>query len=136
METEQTKPKTIDEYLSAVPENIREILEKLRETIHSAAPSAKEVISYGMPAFKINSVLVYFAVAKNHIGFYPTTSPIVVFKDDLAEYKTSKGAIQFPMDKPLPFDLIRKIVEYRVIEDSMKAKKKSSQTAKTIKKSS
>jgi len=124
MTTEQTKPKTIDEYLSAVPENIRKILEKIRETIHSAAPSAKEVISYGMPAFKINSVLVYFAAAKNHIGFYPTASPIVVFKEELAEYKTSKGAIQFPIDKPIPYDLITRIVEYRAYEDSMKAKKK------------
>ena len=81
MTEEKTKPATIDEYLSTVPENIRKILEKLRGTIHEAAPNAKEVISYGMPAFKINSVLVYFAAAKNHIGFYPTASPILVFKE-------------------------------------------------------
>lgn len=124
MESQDIKPTTIDEYLSSVPENIREKLEKLRSTIHSAAPDAKEVISYGMPAFKINSVIVYFAAAKNHIGFYPTSSPIVVFKEELAEYKTSKGAIQFPIDKPIPFDLITRIVEYRVYEDSLKAKKK------------
>lgn len=120
----------IDEYIESVPSEHRQKLEEIRAIIRNAAPEAKEVISYGMPAFKINRVLVYFALAKKHIGFYPTSSPIIVFKDELAEYKTSKGAIQLPIEKPLPVDLLTKIVKYRVDEDSlavhqMKTKKSS-----------
>ena len=86
----------------------------LRNEIKSVAPESIEVISYNMPAFKMKEVLVYFAVNKNHIGFYPTPSAIIEFKEELVPYKTSKGAIQFPIDKPLPYDLIRKIVKFRV----------------------
>ncbi len=115
---------TVDEYLSSVPENVRDILEKLRKLIRQAAPKAQEVISYNMPAYKQNGVLVYFAAAKEHIGFYPTGTPIVAFKDELAKYKTSKGAIQFPLDKPLPATLIKDIVKFRMAEDEEAAAKK------------
>lgn len=118
------KFKTIDEYISICPSDIRKILEELRGVIRTSAPNAREVISYNMPAFRQNKVLVYFAASKNHIGFYPTTSPIVVFEKELKDYKTSKGAIQFPLDKPFPFDLVKKIVEYRVQEDEKQAKTK------------
>lgn len=118
------KFKTIDEYISICPSDIRKILEELRGVIRTSAPNAREVISYNMPAFRQNKVLVYFAAAKNHIGFYPTASPIVVFEKELKDYKTSKGAIQFPLDKPFPFDLVKKIVEYRVQEDEKQAKTK------------
>ncbi len=127
MET-TTKFKTVDEYLSASPENTKAILEELRKVIRQAAPQAEELISYNMPAFKQHGVLVYYAAYKNHIGFYPTASPIKVFKDELAIYKTSKGAIQFPIEEPLPHGLIKKIVKYRVKEvlekASIKGKKK------------
>lgn len=109
--------KTIDEYISAFPKDVREILEQIRQTIKKAAPKSVEVISYGMPAFKQHKVLVYFAAGKNHIGFYPTPNPIKVFSKELESFKTSKGAIQFPLDKKIPLTLISKIVKYRVIED-------------------
>ena len=116
MKSSKKKFKNIDDYFSTVPEAIRNKLQKIRETIHKAAPKAEEVISYNMPAFKQNSVLVYFAVFKNHIGFFPTAKPIVVFKEELAEYQTSKGAIQFPLDKKIPSGLISRIAKFRVKE--------------------
>jgi len=121
-----------DEYIAMFPANIRAILQKLRATIKKAAPGSEEVISYNMPAFKLNAVLVYFAANKEHIGFYPTASPIVAFKKELVNYKTSKGAIQFPIDKPIPLKLIKDIVQYRVKEDlsKVKAKKKISSVKK------
>ncbi|MBS1772158.1 MAG: DUF1801 domain-containing protein [Bacteroidetes bacterium] len=112
---------TIDEYHALAPKAVRDIMDDMRATIKQAAPKATEVISYNMPAFKQNGVLVYYAAAKEHIGFYPTSAPIVVFKEELAKYKTSKGAIQFPLDKPLPKTLIKKIVKYRIAEDEAKA---------------
>jgi len=122
MKSNQKKFKNIDDYFSTVPEAIRNKLQKIRETIHKAAPKAEEVISYNMPAFKLNRVLVYFAAFKNHIGFFPTAKPIVVFKEELADYKTSKGAIQFPLDKRIPLGLISKITKFRVKEDLEKEK--------------
>lgn len=104
----------IDEYHQAYPKEIQEILQQLRQAILQAAPKATETISYGMPAFKLNKVLVYYAVYKNHIGFYPTPKPIVHFKEDLISFKTSKGAIQFPINQKLPLALIKKIVKFRV----------------------
>ena len=106
--------KNIDEYINLYPSDVREILEQLRNEIKSVAPEAIEVISYNMPAFKMNEVLVYFAAYKKHIGFYPTPDAITEFKDELAPYKSSKGAVQFPLDKPLPLDLIRRMVKYRI----------------------
>ncbi|MDR3695890.1 DUF1801 domain-containing protein [Mucilaginibacter sp.] len=118
------KFKTVDEYFSSFPENIRDILEIMRSTIKQEAPNAQEVISYNMPAFKANGVLVYYAAYQGHIGFYPTSTPIEFFKHELSAYKFSKGAIQFPIDKPLPVDLIRRMVKFRVQQDSEKAGKK------------
>ena len=100
------KFKTIDEYHASFPEDIQKILQQLRQTIKQAAPQATETISYNIPTFKLNKNLVHYAAFKEHIGFYPTSSPLTVFKDELATYKTSKGAIQFPLDKPLPTALI------------------------------
>lgn len=119
-----TKFTSIDEYHETFPSNIKKILQTLRTTIKQAAPKAEEVISYNMPAFKLHGVLVYYAAHKEHIGFYPTSSPIAVFKDELAAYKTSKGAIQFPLDKPLPKDLIKSMVKFRMgeVEEKLKAK--------------
>jgi uncharacterized protein YdhG (YjbR/CyaY superfamily) len=113
---------TIDEYIETFPVEIQSILEKLRRTIRKAAPEAAEVISYQMPAFKQNGVLVYFAAHQNHIGFYPTSSGIAAFKKELSAYKGSKGAVQFPLDQPLPFDLVEKIVKFRVKENLAKKK--------------
>jgi len=127
------KPKSIDEYISSFPEETRLLLEKMREVIKNAAPGAKEVISYQMPAFKLNKVLVYFAAHKNHIGFYPTSSPIIVFKKELSSYKQSKGAVQFPFDRPIPFDIVKKIVEFRVEEDRQEAESKKKSVPKTQK---
>ncbi len=95
---------------------------KLRRTIRKAAPKAVETISYGMPAFRMGPVLVYFAAFKDHIGFFPTSSPIPAFKKELAGYKTSKGTIHFPLDRPIPFDLVTKIVKFRLKEISGKPK--------------
>jgi len=114
--------KTMDEYIATFPENVQEILEKMRQTIREAAPEAKEAISYQMPTFKLNGNLVHFAAYKNHVGFYPTPSGIDVFKKELAPYETSKGTVKFPIDKPIPNDLVRKIVEFRVKENLDKGK--------------
>jgi uncharacterized protein YdhG (YjbR/CyaY superfamily) len=115
--------KSIDEYIEEFPDNIQTILEKVRQTIRKAAPEATEAISYQMPAFKLHGNLVYFAALKNHIGFYPTPSGIEAFEEELLPYKTSKGAIQFSLDKPIPYDLIEKIVKFRVNENIAKAKR-------------
>lgn len=123
------KYKTVDEYFSTVPKNTKNVLKALRKTIKQAAPKAEEVISYNMPALKLKGMLVYYAAAKNHIGFYPTPSAIKFFNKELAGYETSKGTIKFPIDKPLPVALIKKIVKYKVVENSANAilKKKSKQ---------
>ena len=120
------KPANIDEHIAAFPTHTQALLQQMRSIIQAAAPKATEVISYAMPAFKMNGVLVYFAGYKNHIGFYPSASPIKFFKTELAAFKFSKGAIQFPLDKKLPLPLIKKIVKFRVKENSekLKAKKK------------
>lgn len=107
---------SIDDYHTLQPVEFREVLEQVRFAIKEAAPMATETISYGMPAFKQNSVLVYYALNKKHIGFYPTPGPIAHFKQELESYKTSKGAIQFPLDKPLPLDLIKEMVRFRLEE--------------------
>jgi uncharacterized protein YdhG (YjbR/CyaY superfamily) len=114
----------IDLYISTFPVETQVLLEKIREIIKKAAPKAVEVISYGMPAFKQNGVLVYFAGYKNHIGFYPTGSGIRAFQEEISAYKNSKGAVQFPLDKSLPVGLITKMVKYRVKEDQEKVKTK------------
>ncbi len=122
---ETNKPLNIDEYIASFPEEIQMILEELRQTIRRAAPEAEEVISYAMPAIKQNGVLVYFAAYNKHIGFYPTASGIATFQSALSDYKTSKGAVQFPIGKPLPLNLVADIVKFRVIETKEKAEAKS-----------
>jgi uncharacterized protein YdhG (YjbR/CyaY superfamily) len=120
MKASDPKFQTVDEYIAAAPENKKVLLEKMRQAIKQATPKAEEVISYNMPAFKLTGVLVYYAAFKEHIGFFPTSNPIRVFKDRLTAYKTSKGAIQFPLDKPLPLSLVKEIVKFRVQEDREK----------------
>jgi uncharacterized protein YdhG (YjbR/CyaY superfamily) len=116
---------SFEEYISQFPKAVQIMLQQIRAAIKKAAPKTTEVISYGMPAFKQNKVLVYFAAGKNHIGFYPTPNPIIFFSKELTDYKTSKGAIQFPYTEPLPLKLISKIVKYRVAEDlEISSKKK------------
>jgi len=116
--------KTIDEYIAFYPDDIQAKLQKLRLVIHAAAPEATEKISYQMPTFYLNGNLVHFAAFKQHIGFFPTPSGVENFHDELSAYKTSKGTIQFPLDKPIPFDLVTRIVELRVIQNQQKAKSK------------
>lgn len=121
-------PKTIDEYISVFPKNIQEILKKIRATIQKAAPDAEETINYQMPTFTLKGNLVHFAAFKNHIGFYPTPTGIEKFKKELSSYKGAKGSVQFPLDKPIPYSLIGKIVTFRVKENleraAIKRKKK------------
>jgi uncharacterized protein YdhG (YjbR/CyaY superfamily) len=119
-----TKPKDIQEYISGFPEDIQQKLEQIRMTIKRAAPDAEEVISYGMPSFKLNGSLVWFAAFTKHIGFYPAPSGIEVFYNELSVYKSGKGSVHFRLDEPIPFDLITKIVKYRVSENMQKATNK------------
>jgi len=126
MESNQDRFNSIDEYIATFPENIQKILEALRATIKAAAPDAEEKISYQMPAFALKGNLVYFAVLKNHIGFYPTASGIQAFERELSLYEGSKGAVRFPIDKPLPLGLIGEIVKFRSAENLKKAQDKSS----------
>ena len=114
---------TIDEYIETFPIDVQKILQQIRRTIKSSAPNAEEAISYMIPTFKLQGNLVHFAAYKNHIGFYPASSGVRTFAKELTPYKTSKGAIQFPIDQPVPLALIRKIVKFRVKENAEKAKK-------------
>jgi len=113
--------RTIDEYIETFPKNVQSLLEKMRQTIRKAAPEAVEAISYQIPTFKLNGrYLVYLAAWKNHIGFYPIPSGTEAFKKELSQYKRGKGTVQFPIDKPIPYDLVRKIVIFRMKENSEK----------------
>jgi len=112
--------KSIDEYIAMFPENMKIVLQQLRIAIRESAPQARESISYQMPTFKLNGNLVHFAAHKNHIGFYPTPSAIEAFKNRLSSYKTSKGAVQFPLNEPLPLELVKEMVRFRVKENSDK----------------
>ena len=109
-----TSIKTVDDYLNTLPVDVRFVLDKLRSTIKSMAPEAEEVISYGMPGYKYHGMLVYFAAFKNHCSFFPGSSQIIKMYDELKEYNTSKGTIQFTIDKPLPVSLVKKIVKARM----------------------
>jgi len=115
--------KTIDEYIKNFPPDIQIMLEKMRRTIGKAAPEAVEAISYQIPTFKLNGNLVHFAAFKKHIGFYPTSSGIEAFKKKLSQYEGGRGSVQFRMDKPIPFDLVREIVKFRVKESLAKKKR-------------
>jgi uncharacterized protein YdhG (YjbR/CyaY superfamily) len=112
--------KTIDEYIALFPKDVRNILEALRKAIRDVAPQAEEGISYQIPTYKLNGNLVHFAAFKDHISFFPTSSGIEAFKVKLKSYKTSKGTIRFPLDEPIPFDLIEEIVRFRVKENLSK----------------
>jgi uncharacterized protein YdhG (YjbR/CyaY superfamily) len=116
-----TEINTIDEYIAGLLPDIQQIVAEIRATVKKSAPDATETISYGMPAFKQNGILVYFAAFKQHIGFYPTPSGTEEFKAELAKYKSGKGSVQFPLDKPMPLALIAKMVKFRVKEDKEKA---------------
>jgi uncharacterized protein YdhG (YjbR/CyaY superfamily) len=120
METKEMQSGTIDEYIAKFPEKIQEILQMMRQAISESAPDAVEAISYQIPTFKLNGNLVHFAAFKDHISFFPTSSGVAAFKKELSKYRTSKGTIQFSLDKPIPFDLIRKIVMFRVNENLKK----------------
>jgi len=108
---------TIDEYIATFPEEVQKILQELRSTIKASAPDAEEKISYQMPTFFLKGNLVHFAAYKNHVGFYPTPSGIEKFQQELSKYEGAKGSVKFPIDLPLPLILIKKIVEFRVLEN-------------------
>ncbi len=114
MKTDTPGPESIDAYIAAADPAVRERLEAMRATIRNAAPEAIEAIKYRLPTFVLRQNLVHFGAFENHVGFYPTASGIAAFVQELANYKTSRGAVQFPHDRPLPLDLVRRIVEFRV----------------------
>ncbi len=116
---------TVDGYIAPFPPVVREQLEKLRTLIRENAPKAEEVISYKMPAYKLDGMLVYFAGYEKHIGFYPMPSAIAAFRKEIAGYKSAKGSVQFPVDKPLPVKLIAAMVKFRVQENAAKTKAKA-----------
>jgi uncharacterized protein YdhG (YjbR/CyaY superfamily) len=122
---DNTRPafSTIDEYIAGFPAEIQEKLREIRQVIHETAPEATEKISYQMPTFFLNGNLVHFAAFKSHIGFYPAPTGLDAFKEEIAQYPHSKGAVQFPFDRPIPFDLVRLIVMFRR-EENLKKKKK------------
>ena len=125
MESNQIRFNSIEEYIATFPEEIQGMLQELRATIQAAAPVAEEKISYQMPTFFLNGNLVHFAAYKNHIGFYPAPSGIEAFKAELSVYKGAKGSVQFPIDKPLPLELVTKIVKFRAAENLRKVGIKS-----------
>ncbi len=117
----KTIPKTIDEYIAAYPKDVQAVLEKIRATVHQAAPDAEETIKYQMPTFTLKGNLVFFAAFKKHIGFYPPPTGLEKFKAEIAAHAGPKGSLIFPLDKPIPYDLIGEIVKFRVKENSAKA---------------
>lgn len=125
MDAGKTTYESIDHYISTFPPDIQEILELIRQVIREAAPEATEKISYQMPTFAQHGNVVHFAAFKRHIGFYPAPSGIVAFEQELAPYIAGKGTIQFPLDKPIPYELITKIVKFRVAENIAKAERKA-----------
>jgi len=114
MRPSHATPRNIDEYIAGFPDDVQEILEKIRTTIRKAAPGAQEAIKYQIPTFTLNGNLVYFGVFKKHIGFYPAPRGVEEFSDELSEYEGAKSTARFPLDEPIPFGLIRKIVKFRV----------------------
>jgi len=123
MVTKKTKPTTVTEYINAAPKETRQKLREMRATVRAAAPGAAEGLKWSMPAYSYRRILVTFAVFKHHIGFYPTPPAVKAFAKQLSGYKTATGSIQFPLDKPLPLDLIRKITAFRVRESVDEDKK-------------
>src|SRR5580765_6965199 len=123
MKTKPTKPETIAGYIAGFPPRVQKLLRKVRATVRKAAPGAQEGISYRIPVFTLKGDLVYFAAFKKHLGLYPRVSGIRKFKKELSGYKSAKGSVQFPLDRPLPYGLIGKIVKFRVKENLMRARK-------------
>ena len=125
MRADQTAPKDIDEYIAGFPDDIQAILQKVRTTIRKAAPAAEETIKYRMPTFTLKGrYLVYFAAYKKHIGFYPAPIGNAEFEEELSAYESGKGTARFPLDRPVPYDLISRIVKFRVKENLERAKGK------------
>ncbi|MFC5648633.1 iron chaperone [Paenibacillus solisilvae] len=124
MEKNKMTSDSINEYISKFPPEVQELLEKVRQVIKESAPEAQEKISYQMPTFALHGNLVHFAAYKNHIGFYPAPSGIQAFKHELSNYKGAKGSIQFPLDQPLPYELISEIVKFRAAENIERAASK------------
>lgn len=122
---------TIDEYIADYPKDIQQLLQQIRVTIKKAAPGAQEAIKYAIPAFVLNGNLVFFAAYKHHIGFYPAPVKNAAFKNDFDGYKTGKGTVQFPLDKPMPLDLVTKIVKFRIKENAERAGIKKSKKTKS-----
>jgi uncharacterized protein YdhG (YjbR/CyaY superfamily) len=118
---DQTAPETIDEYIAGFPPDVQEILEKIRMTIREAAPEAEEAIKYRIPTFTLKGNLVHFGAFKKHIGFYPTPTGTEQFREELSAYESSKGSVRFPPDQPIPYDLISRIVKFRVRENLARA---------------
>jgi uncharacterized protein YdhG (YjbR/CyaY superfamily) len=116
----ESKFKTVDEYIAFFPPDVRVILKKIRAMVKKAAPAADEKISYGIPGYKLKHPLIYFAAHTNHIGLYPTPSGTGAFAKELEPYESGKGLIKFPLDKPIPYDLIRRIIEFKVKEETEK----------------
>jgi len=116
---------TIDEYIAQFPAEIRDILQKLRQVVREEAPQAEEAIRYRIPTFRLNGNLVHFAAFRDHVSFFPTSSGVAAFREELAGYETSKGTIRFPLDRPIPYDLVRRIVRFRVAETLKKTGRKS-----------
>jgi uncharacterized protein YdhG (YjbR/CyaY superfamily) len=125
MKANQATPQNIDEYIAAFPPEIQKILEKIRITIRKAAPGAEETIKYQIPTFTLKGNLVHFAAFKNHIGFYPAPRAIETFKKELSAYEGAKGTVRFPLDEPIPYDLITRIVKFRVKTTLAKTKSKA-----------
>src|SRR5262245_22523868 len=125
MRTKQAAPQSIDEYIAGFPKDVQENLEKIRKTIRRAAPDAAETISYKMPAFTLKGYLIYFAAYKKHIGLYPAPRGNEKFKEELAAYGGGKGTVRFPLDEPIPFDLITRIVKFRAKKTLERANSKA-----------
>ncbi len=124
MKAEAASPNSIDAYIAGFPKDVQVILAKIRGIVREAAPEAQEAIKYQIPTFVLNGNLVHFAAFQNHIGFYPTPSGIEQFKDALSAYHSAKGSVQFPLDSPIPYTLIKKIVKFRVNENNTKSRSK------------
>ncbi len=122
MNSDVAAPKTIDDYIAGFPPEVQEILRKVRQTVRDAAPDAQEAIRYRIPTFVLNGNLVHFAAFKKHIGFYPTPSGTERFKEALAGYAGAKGSVRFPLDEPIPYELIGEIVRFRVKESLERAR--------------
>ena len=128
---EKVVAKNVDEYIAGFPKETQKLLKQVRATIRKAVPKAQETIKYGMPAYVYHGNLVYFAGYKNHIGFYPVPSGDASLKKEILEYKTGKGSIQFPLEKPMPLELIRKMIDFRIHENLQKKRGREDRRRKT-----